>query len=320
MSTKRYKDGDRLHAGVFNKLLNDVENLEYDVDELKKKKDNNTWRPVKINGNEILDNKPEKPLVLNGSENITLSTNNDVITITSNGYVYSESKNSVADGYDTTANGKHSHTEGYGTVTTNEAEHAEGKYNISNAGTIHSIGIGDATDNRMNAVEVMQNGDMYLLGVGNYDGVSTYCQDNNVQTLQEVINGAKQSMIVVGGESQSNGIHIKYSSKKYIDVTSATGNYAIYVWVEPDSVEFNGVNEKVIRFKNSTGYSKTFFVRPLTKSIDGSSITPVVTNMYDAALTANAGAGVTVDDGKTIELIFTFWGLSDVTFNGGLSV
>ena len=188
MSTKRYKDGDRLHAGVFNKLLNDVENLEYDVDELKKKKDNNTWRPVKINGNEILDNKPEKPLVLNGSENITLSTNNDVITITSNGYVYSESKNSVADGYDTTANGKHSHTEWYGTVTTNEAEHAEGKYNISNAGTIHSIGIGTSNSARTNAVEVMQNGDYYLIGIGGYQGTDTKVQNASLRTLQEVIN------------------------------------------------------------------------------------------------------------------------------------
>lgn len=64
MSTKRYKDGDRLHAGVFNKLLNDVENLEYDVDELKRKKDNNTWRPIKINNKDVLGKEITTPLNL----------------------------------------------------------------------------------------------------------------------------------------------------------------------------------------------------------------------------------------------------------------
>lgn len=123
---KRYRDGDKLHAKEFNKLLNNIDENTINIQNIKNSiprktsqlindsgfitKTVNNWRPVKINGIEILDNKPEKPLVLNGSENITLSTNNDVITITSNGYVYSESKNSVAEGYDTTANGRHSHT------------------------------------------------------------------------------------------------------------------------------------------------------------------------------------------------------------------
>ena len=86
MSTKRYKDGDRLHAGVFNKLLNDVENLEYDVDELKKKKDNNTWRPIKVNNKDILGKEITTPLNLLSGDGVTIEyDNNGNVTITSTG-------------------------------------------------------------------------------------------------------------------------------------------------------------------------------------------------------------------------------------------
>lgn len=86
MATKRYRDGDRLHAGVFNKLLSDVENLEYDVDELKKKKSDNTWRPIKVNNKEILGKEITKPLSLLPGDGITLGyDNNGNVTITSTG-------------------------------------------------------------------------------------------------------------------------------------------------------------------------------------------------------------------------------------------
>ena len=83
---KRYRDGDRLHAGVFNKLLNDVENLEYDVDELKKKKDNNTWRPIKVNNKDILGKEITTPLNLLPGDGVTIEyDNNGNVTITSTG-------------------------------------------------------------------------------------------------------------------------------------------------------------------------------------------------------------------------------------------
>ena len=77
---------------------------------------------------------------------------------------------SHAEGMNTVANGDHSHAEGFGTVTNNECEHAEGKYNKSNSSTRHSIGIGSSDSDRKNAVEVMENGDVYIFGVGGYDG------------------------------------------------------------------------------------------------------------------------------------------------------
>lgn len=114
-------------------------------------------------------------------------------------------KGAHAEGYGSeqapnTASGYGSHAEGCITLAQNQSEHAEGSANVShkasdnagNAGnTQHSIGIafGDNTGTyRKNAVEVMQNGDYYLLGVGGYQGTDTKVQNASIRTIQEVIN------------------------------------------------------------------------------------------------------------------------------------
>ena len=93
---------------------------------------------------------------------------------------------SHTEGEMTVANGDTSHAEGWRTKTENQCEHAQGQYNVSHkasgtfgdaGNTIHSVGIGNRTDNygngdNKNAFEIMQNGDAYLLGVGNYDGTN----------------------------------------------------------------------------------------------------------------------------------------------------
>ena len=110
---------------------------------------------------------------------------------------------SHAEGSGTKATGGYSHAEGLNTETQNTCEHAEGKINKShqandtwgNAGnTLHSIGIGyyDSSYHtiKRNAVEVMQNADVYVKGVGNYDGIHIKGEQGapaNLQTLQEVI-------------------------------------------------------------------------------------------------------------------------------------
>lgn len=79
-----------------------------------------------------------------------------------------------------------SNAEGKGTITRNIGENANGTFNVSNTGsedskkTIHSIGIGVDDGNRKNAAEVMQNGDVYINGVGGYDGTN----QAEAQTLQ----------------------------------------------------------------------------------------------------------------------------------------
>lgn len=104
---------------------------------------------------------------------------------------YSHSEGNV-----TLAMGEASHSEGEGTMTKNNAEHAEGLYNESHdkdtpeGMTIHSIGIGTADRRRLNAVEVMRNGDMYIKGVGEYDGVNI----DNVKTIQATISEMKSSI------------------------------------------------------------------------------------------------------------------------------
>lgn len=105
-------------------------------------------------------------------------------------------RDSHAEGNSTTTGADASHAEGNWTITNNFAEHAEGTFNLSNmasstfgdaGNTLHSIGIGKATgelkDDRRNAVEVMQNGDVYIIGIGGFDGTNY----EDAKTLQEVI-------------------------------------------------------------------------------------------------------------------------------------
>lgn len=103
-------------------------------------------------------------------------------TVASGGNAHAEGNNTQAngqsshsEGFNTVANGLYSHAEGYYTITTNPEEHAQGSYNVSNSGsidksTIHSIGIGGSEISRANAVEVMQNGDVYIKRIGGYNG------------------------------------------------------------------------------------------------------------------------------------------------------
>jgi hypothetical protein len=114
---------------------------------------------------------------------------------------------SHAEGYHTTAGAFGSHTEGCYTQTTsgNNYEHAQGKYNASHkkssawgdaGNTLHSIGIGTSDSNRKNAVEVMQNGDVYIDRVGNYN------ESGGVMPLQDVIGAMASDANVVHKSGQ----------------------------------------------------------------------------------------------------------------------
>ena len=113
--------------------------------------------------------------------------------------IYSHAENFVtyayglashSEGAQTVASGMCSHVEGNGTIAMNNGEHAQGIYNVSHSGTVasaqtlHSIGIGTGLvdDERKNAFEVMANGDIYVYGLGNYDGRNIY----SAETLQVV--------------------------------------------------------------------------------------------------------------------------------------
>ena len=167
------------------------------------------------------------------------------------------SENAHAEGNYTTANGNASHTEGYYTVADNNVEHAEGKYNASHTGstnaekTIHSVGIGTGTSNtaRKNAFEIMQNGDAYLLGVGNYVGTTIKTGSNNVKTVKEVING-KQDTLIGSGAGQNiktiNGNNILGTGDITISGSGAYIMYGVYnsdtrKWQVPQTDLANGI-------------------------------------------------------------------------------
>jgi hypothetical protein len=99
-----------------------------------------------------------------------------------NNQAMAEGISSHAEGTYTKAIGENSHAEGYKTIANNDAEHASGKFNNSIAktesnteadATLYSIGIGTSNKDRKNAVEVKQNGDVYIIGIGGYDGTNT---------------------------------------------------------------------------------------------------------------------------------------------------
>lgn len=103
---------------------------------------------------------------------------------------------SHAEGTRTVASGTASHAEGIETEAYNIGEHAQGKYNISHyadisqtqheGNTIVSVGIGEDGD-RKNAFEIMQNGDIYVYGLGNYNGTLTKTDDPAIMTLQDIL-------------------------------------------------------------------------------------------------------------------------------------
>lgn len=113
-----------------------------------------------------------------------------------------------AEGDETVAQGKYSHAEGESTIAQNDFEHSEGHFNNSHkylntyghqGNTAHSVGIGSNNINRKNAFEIMQNGDIYMYGIGGYDGTNIKIQDNTIKTLQEYILSLEQRIAALGG-------------------------------------------------------------------------------------------------------------------------
>ena len=138
-----------------------------------------------------------------GARTITLNsvfsdlTTNDVIKVVT-GVAYGEY--SHAEGYGTLSIGNYSHTEGSSTKALGQSAHASGEYseankqasfasgyraiannqigeialgknNISSANTMLSVGIGTDAQ-KQNAFEIKTTGDVFIKGIGNYDGIN----------------------------------------------------------------------------------------------------------------------------------------------------
>ena len=135
-----------------------------------------------------------------------------------------------AEGHQTLAFGVASHAEGRRTVTRNEGEHAEGEYNVSYkasdsyndpGNSIHTIGVGTEEVARKNAVTVMRNGDIYVKGVGSYDGINL----SGADTLQDVISNAQNGGPFSAGTGDNAVIHNSGTGFE----NTASGNRALSV-------------------------------------------------------------------------------------------
>lgn len=177
---------------------------------------------------------------------------------------------SHAEGQRTTASGNSSHSEGAYTTAQNITEHAEGYCNVShkatstsqydgNAGnTQHSVGIGNGSSARKNAFEIMQNGDMYVFGVGGYQGTNTKVQDASIKTMQGVISdintsvAGKQDTLTAGSNITISGNTISATDTTYVAGSGITisGNS---VSVDSNLLsEINGKQDELVAGTNIT--------------------------------------------------------------------
>lgn len=113
---------------------------------------------------------------------------------------------SHAEGNGNIASGAYSHAEGRGTQALNTVEHAEGRWNKSNTNTISSIGIGTDDENRKNAIEVTNSGDVYVLNIGEYDGTNV----DSASTVQNIISSlASKDEVNTKQDTLVSGTNIK---------------------------------------------------------------------------------------------------------------
>ena len=110
---------------------------------------------------------------------------------------------SHAEGAGTEASGLASHAEGGYTIASNACEHAQGRYNHSSTNQIFSIGTGNSSTDRRNAVSVLEvsnnnsyTSSFFVQNIGGYDGTNPTPGTNDLAT---VING----MSTVTGEVSS---------------------------------------------------------------------------------------------------------------------
>lgn len=139
---------------------------------------------------------------------------------------------SHAEGYEAVASGMYSHAEGRETITYNFAEHAEGFFNKTNYNnnnnsedrgnkefTLHTVGNGLSKDDRHNAFQIMQSGDIYIPDVeaeGKYYEKPMLHLQTELKKADEVANAMKWRRLVD-----------PYNGHEYVDMGEA-GIWAKY--------------------------------------------------------------------------------------------
>ena len=147
-----------------------------------------------------------------------------------------------AEGEGTTAEGVASHAEGRETIAQNNYEHSQGQFNVSNkasyiwgnaGNTLFNIGIGTSDSTRKNAFEVMQNGDIYLYGIGTYDGTNPTSGVNDiVTTINQKQSKSANSSVPSGGflPDEFYSLGTLTGTISFTLATAVAGNINHYFW------------------------------------------------------------------------------------------
>ena len=154
-------------------------------------------------------------------------------TIASNWAAHAEGQSTLAggqrshaEGMSTVAFGDDSHAEGYGTIANNTAEHASGRYNVSSSAsttfgdsgnTLFSVGNG-TYENKHNAFEIRQNGDIYITSGSTDIKLQDHLDDG----------GGSNTPIVILSQSEYDALTTKDDNTVYI-ITDADGLQLGYV-------------------------------------------------------------------------------------------
>ena len=91
--------------------------------------------------------------------------------------------NAHAEGQGTTASAANAHAEGQGTVTSEVGGHVAGKYNAVVANGLFNFGIGSSNDNRKSAMIITNEGKVYFIDAGGYDGGTSIANAKSIQDI-----------------------------------------------------------------------------------------------------------------------------------------
>ena len=139
-----------------------------------------------------------------------------------------EGQSSHAEGNRTKAIGNQSHAEGLETIANNSSEHACGKYNNSvkstdkSQATLFSVGMGTSTNDRKNALEVKENGDVYIEGVEGRLQDNLYKGGGSSYDDTELKNLINKKVDKVSGKALSTNDYTDEDKKKLAEIEVAT--------------------------------------------------------------------------------------------------
>ena len=91
--------------------------------------------------------------------------------------------NAHAEGQDTTAGAANAHAEGQGTVTSEVGGHVAGMYNAVVANGLFNFGIGSGNDKRKSAMIITNEGKVYFVDAGGYDGGTSIANAKSIQDI-----------------------------------------------------------------------------------------------------------------------------------------